>query len=92
MEKINIIKFGSSTLVKVSDNGEVIIDQEIMRQLGQVMNGINEHVIIVSSGAVAFGKSNDKLLFIPDEIIRKRLLAALGNPDLTKSWQQSFQL
>ena len=49
-------------------------------------------VIIVSSGAIAFGKSQCcDLNHLEDEIIKKRVLAGIGNPLLSVLWNKAIK-
>ena len=86
-KKLIIIKYGSSVLVKKNTQGDVGIDTAVMEQHGQIINEIHEPVIIVSSGAVAFGNAfKNPFPAVTDSVLKKRLLAALGNPRLSIAW------
>lgn len=86
-KKLTIIKYGSNTLVTKDDKGNIIIDINNLTNHGLLINEINNPVIIISSGAVAFGKSlGNSFDYIENDIIRKRIFAALGNPHLSISW------
>lgn len=88
-EKLTIIKYGSNTLVTKDVNNNIIIDSNNLTNQGILINKIKNPVILVSSGAVAFGKSLGKSFdYIEDDIIKKRIFAALGNPHLSISWDQ----
>ncbi|MCD5396704.1 MAG: hypothetical protein LRZ98_00870 [Candidatus Pacebacteria bacterium] len=88
MEKINkkltIIKYGSETLIRKNSNQKIAIDYNNFYEQGEIIDKINNPVIIVSSGAIAFGKSQCcDLNHLEDEIIKKRVLAGIGNPLLS---------
>ena len=88
-KKLTIIKYGSNTLVKEGVDGDISIDYNNMSNHGLIINKTKDPVIIISSGAVAFGKSlNSNLDYIEDRIIKKRILAALGNPHLSINWDK----
>lgn len=88
-KKLTIIKYGTNTLVTTDVNGEITIDQNNMKNHGLLISAIKNPVIIVSSGAVAFGKSlGSSFDYIEDNIIRKRVFAALGNPHLSINWDK----
>ncbi len=90
-QKLTLIKYGSSTLVTKNNRDEIAIDSDNIKAHGAIINGIKNPVIIVSSGAVAFGKSlGNAFDYIDDEIIRKRIFAALGNPHLSINWDQAI--
>lgn len=88
-KKLTIIKYGSNTLVTKNINNEISIDYNNMSNHGLIINQIKNPVIIVSSGAVAFGKSlNNDFDYIEDRIIKKRIFSALGNPHLSINWDK----
>lgn len=90
-KKLTIIKYGSNVLVKKNLFGDSFIDTKIIKNHGSIINKQKNPVLIVSSGAVAFGKIMASYGTIEDEIIRKRILASLGNPHLTMSWDTAIQ-
>ncbi len=95
MEKINkkltIIKYGSNTLVKNDENGNVSVDYINIKKHGLIIDKIKNPVIIVSSGAVAFGKTlGNEFDYIKDDIVRKRIFSALGNPHLSIGWDNAI--
>ena len=95
MEKINkkvtIIKYGSDTLVSKNVEGKISIDFNNICNHGLLIDKIDNPVIIVSSGAVAFGKTFDKDFdYVKDEIIKRRIFAAIGNPHLSINWDKSI--
>lgn len=88
-KKLTIIKYGSNTLVTENINNKVSIDYNNISNHGLIINQIKNPVIIISSGAVAFGKSlSNNFDYIKDEIIRKRIFSALGNPHLSMNWDK----
>ncbi len=95
MKKINkkliIIKYGSNTLVTNGAHNETSIDYENMVAHGRIINRIHHPTIIVSSGAVAFGKTmRNKFEYIKNEVARKRIFSALGNPHLSINWDRAI--
>jgi glutamate 5-kinase len=90
-KKLYIIKYGSKTLIKENQKGKNQIDEKIIKLHGKIISQINSPVIIVSSGAVAFGKIGVDLSKIENKTISKRLYAAYGNPELTNLWRKSLQ-
>gem|GEM_PF-6102025 len=83
-KKLTIIKYGSNTLVNEGINGLLSIDYSNINNHGFLINEIQNPVIIISSGAVAFGKTmRNELSYITDDIIRKRIFSAIGNPYLS---------
>ncbi len=91
-KKLTIIKYGSNTLVYQDTNKNISIDYNNFHEHGLIINQITNPVLIVSSGAVAFGKSiNNKLNYIKDDIIKKRILAGIGNPHLSINWDKAIK-
>lgn len=90
-KKLTIIKYGSNTLINRGSDGQISIDYENINRHGSVINKIDNPVIIVSSGAVAFGKTlGNKFDNIKDDIIKKRIFSALGNPHLSIGWSKAI--
>jgi len=88
-KKLTIIKYGSNTLVTKNVNWNISIDYNNMQNHWLVINSIKNPVIIVSSGAVAFWKSlNNNFEYIQDDIVKKRVFAALWNPLLSINWDK----
>ena len=86
---LTIVKYGSGTLVTQDAAGDICIDHKVIAQHGSIINRIKNPVIIVSSGAVAFGKSlKPNLEHITNETVKKRVYSALGNPQLSIEWDK----
>jgi len=67
------------------------IDTAIIDAHGKIIDTITAPVIIVSSWAVAFGKSLGwDYNYIGNEITRKRIHAALWNPHLSIAWDKAI--
>jgi len=87
-KKLIIIKYWSNTLIKTDINWNVSINYNNMYEHGILINKIQNPTIIVSSWAVVFWKSfNYDFSYIKDEIVKKRIYAALWNPSLSYYWQ-----
>lgn len=90
-KKLTIIKYGSNTLVKENILGGISIDKDTMENHGLIINQIQNPVIIVSSWAVAFGKTLwNSFDYIEDNTIRTRIFSALGNPHLSIQWDKAI--
>lgn len=90
-KKLTIIKYGSNTLVTNDDDGNITIDTNTIKAHGLIIDKLQNPVIIVSSGAVAFGKTlGTTFNYITDPIIQKRIFAALGNPHLSINWAEAI--
>ncbi len=90
-KKLIIIKYGSNTLVTNGAHNETSIDYENIVAHGRIINHIPHPTIIVSSGAVAFGKTmGNKFEYIKNEVARRRIFSALGNPHLSINWDRAI--
>ena len=86
-KELYIIKYGSNTLVQENAKWEIEIDTSVLHQHWEIINTIDSPIILVSSWAVAFWKTLPwDYSYIQDEIIRKRVYAALWNPHLSIHW------
>lgn len=89
MKKRILIKIGSNTLTKESNQISRGKIEDIGRQIAQLNN---EHeFIIVSSGAIAAAKQFVKLEHHGAEITIKQALASIGQPHLMRMFQESFR-
>ena len=90
MEKQRIVvKVGSSTLT--GDNGALKL--RTIDKLAQVLSALrNEgnHVILVSSGAIAVGMNKMRLPMKPTEISMKQAVAAVGQCELIHIYDKCF--
>lgn len=84
---IVVIKFGSSTITKSS--GEV--NEEILEKIAAQVSALHKRydIVLVSSGAVAAGKSFLKKY--KGHIQERKAAAAIGNPILIAKYNQYFQ-
>ena len=89
MKKITIVKYGTNTLAQKDSDGNVSIDYDNIQKQGAVLNSVEHPVILVSSGAVAFGKAQgNDFEYVTDAVIKKRIFAAVGNPGLSVTWDK----
>ncbi len=90
-----VVKVGTDVITRKSVMGEREIDWNTMQNIAQILDDKRIRCILVTSGAIACGRmqttSIKELEDIKDEIMRKRILAAIGNPTLFKSWQMFFK-
>ncbi len=89
---LDVIKYGTAVLTTQDFQGQGAVDHNIMRQHGQVIDNNPNPTILVSSGAVGFGKiaMNGYDFKDVDDTTIKRVLAELGQPDLMEAWKQSI--
>jgi len=84
---IVVIKFGSSTITK--SNGEV--NDQVLEKIAYQVSQLHAQfdIVLVSSGAVAAGKSYLKKY--KGQIQERKAAAAIGNPILIAKYNQYFQ-
>lgn len=84
---IVVIKFGSSTITK--SNGEV--NDQVLEKIAYQVSKLHAQfdIVLVSSGAVAAGKSYLKKY--KGQIQERKAAAAIGNPILIAKYNQYFQ-
>ncbi len=90
MRRLVISKYGSATLL--GDNEGSFVDYDVINKHGEIINKLNDPVILVTSGAVAFGNvlSGGRIRY-NNEITNKRALSAIGNPSLSAAWQSAIK-
>lgn len=89
MKRRILIKIGSNTLTKESDQISRGKIEDIGRQIALLKN--DYEFIVVSSGAIAAAKQFVKLEHNGEEINVKQALAAIGQPHLMRMFQESFR-
>ena len=89
MKKRILLKIGSNTLTKETDQISRGKIEDIGRQVAKLSN--DYEFIIVSSGAIAAAKQFVKLEHNGEEINVKQALAAIGQPHLMRMFQENFR-
>jgi len=84
---ITVVKFGTNTLLDLDGN----IHHEIFEQQGTNLDKHTGDIVLVSSGAVGFGKALTTFESEKDEVLRKRSYAKKGNPHLAQKWDESIK-
>lgn len=84
-----VIKIGSSTLTHSNGNINIRLFEEICKVLADIKNAGNE-VIIVSSGAIALGRSKLSLEAKPKDMPTKQAAAAVGQCELMYFYDKLF--
>lgn len=91
MYKRIVVKLGTSVLT----GGERHLNRarmvELVRQCAQLHHDGHE-IIITSSGAIAVGRAQLGFPELPNSIITKQLLAAVGQTRLMRMWEQFFDI
>ncbi len=90
MKRLVISKYGSATLL--GDIEGSFVDYDVINKHGGIINKLNDPVILVTSGAVAFGNviTGGKIHY-NNEVTNKRALSAIGNPLLSAAWQSAIK-
>ncbi|MDE6557776.1 MAG: glutamate 5-kinase [Clostridia bacterium] len=84
-----VIKIGTSTLTYLNGNLNVHMFENLCKVIADIKNAGNE-VIIVSSGAIALGKSKLGLKERPADIPAKQAAAAVGQCELMCFYDRTF--
>lgn len=83
-----ILKIGTSTIVN-SHGLDVPFINDIARQVVRIKREHNIHTTIVSSGAIASGKS--LIPSLTDKVIDKQVAAMFGQPEMISTWRSAFR-
>ncbi|MBU2950809.1 glutamate 5-kinase [Tamlana agarivorans] len=84
-----LLKVGSNTLTKETDNISRGKIEDIAHQIAQLQD--RYEFIIVSSGAIAVAKQFVKLESQREELFVKQALASIGQPHLIRIYQEIFR-
>ncbi|MDE6691727.1 MAG: glutamate 5-kinase [Clostridia bacterium] len=84
-----VVKIGTSTLTYLNGNLNVHMFESLCKVIADIKNAGNE-VIIVSSGAIALGKSKLCLKERPADIPSKQAAAAVGQCELMCFYDRTF--
>ena len=84
-----VVKFGTSTLTAGSPHLSPPRIIDLVRQLAG-LRGQGHEVVLVSSGAMAAGRSALNFPDLPKHIPKKQMLAAVGQPRLMALYEQLF--
>lgn len=85
-----VVKIGSSLLYKDESDVDCDFLKEFLRQVsGLAKDGVE--VVIVSSGAIAFGMATLKLKDRPKELSTLQAVAAVGQHELMQIYQRFFE-
>lgn len=84
-----LLKVGSNTLTKETDNISRGKIEDMANQIAQLQDAYE--FIIVSSGAIAVAKQFVKLESKQEEVFVKQALASIGQPHLIRIYQEIFR-
>ena len=88
-KKLILLKIGSNTLTKETDNISRGKIEDIANQIAKLKDTCE--FIIVSSGAIAVAKQFVKLESKQEEVFVKQALASIGQPHLIRIYQEIFR-
>ncbi|WP_028117264.1 glutamate 5-kinase [Ferrimonas senticii] len=86
-----VVKLGTSVLTSGSPRLDRAHMVELVRQMARLHRAGHE-IIVVTSGAVAAGREHLGYPELPNSISSKQLLAAVGQGQLIRVWEQLFEL
>jgi glutamate 5-kinase len=84
-----VIKIGTSTLTSGSIHLDHTRMADLVRQM-VVLTEAGEHLVLVSSGAIAAGREILNFPQLPADIPAKQMLAAVGQPGLMNRYESLF--
>ncbi len=84
-----VIKIGTNVITQ--DNGLLDLEsiENLVKQISQLKKN-NVEVIVVSSGAMGAGQSLIKLADKSNDVVRRQILASIGQPKLINTYSQLF--
>jgi len=86
-----VIKLGTSTLTDGTPYSAPPLFIELARQISPLKDS-GHQVLLVSSGAIAMGRERLGFPQLPKDIPAKQMLAAVGQPRLMATYEQTFGL
>jgi glutamate 5-kinase len=89
--KTIVVKLGTSVLTSGTTKLDRAHMVEIVRQCAQLQNQ-GHRIVVVTSGAIAAGKEHLNLPDIVPTIANKQMLAAVGQGQLVREWENLFNI
>ena len=86
-----VVKFGTSVLTGGTRQFDLARMVELVRQCAELRQQGKE-VIICTSGAIAAGRERLGFPDLPNTIINKQMLAAVGQSRLMRTWERLFEI
>lgn len=90
-KKTIVVKLGTSVLTSGTTKLDRAHMVEIVRQCA-LLHHQGHHIIVVTSGAIAAGKEHLGLHNIEPSIANKQMLAAVGQGQLVREWENLFKI
>ncbi|GGZ38802.1 glutamate 5-kinase [Echinicola pacifica] len=88
-DQILVIKIGSNVLTQPDGSPDVDRMKSLTNQMAMAKNS-GKQVVLISSGAVAFGRKSTILDEKTDPVVQKQILAAVGQVELINHYKQMF--
>ncbi len=86
-----VVKLGTSVLTGGSKQLDRARMVDLVRQCAELFKAGHD-VIVVTSAAVAAGRAKLNFPDLPPGIVSKQLLAAVGQPQIMRTWEQLFDI
>lgn len=86
-----VVKFGTSLLTGGTKHFQLARMVELVRQCAELRQ-MGKEIIICSSGAIAAGRERLGFPELPNTIIHKQMLAAVGQSRLMRMWENLFEI
>ena len=85
-----VIKIGSNVLSQSDGTPDLHQMRSLVHQIAGLVHEGRE-ILLVSSGAVSFGRSTGKMIDVRDEIARRQVWASLGQVRMIREYQRYFE-
>lgn len=85
-----VVKVGSNVLSQHDGTPDLVQMKKLVHQIADLSRQGME-IILVSSGAVAFGRSYGVMQHVKDEIARRQVWASLGQVKMIREYQKYFE-
>jgi glutamate 5-kinase len=87
--KLIVVKVGSNVLTQGNGKPDLQRMESLVAQICQLIH-LNKKIILVTSGAVAFGRQEVSLPEKIDPVLKKQIWASSGQIELIKTYKQLF--
>lgn len=87
---LKVIKIGSNVLNKNTGGPDLSVMRSLAKQVAKLISN-GDKIILVSSGAVAFGRSRVKVSKKLDAVLARQIYSSVGQISLISGYQHIFQ-
>lgn len=85
-----VVKVGSNVLSQSDGSPDLDQMKNLVHQIAEIKRDGKE-IILISSGAVAFGRSSGTMTNVKDEIARRQVWASIGQVRMIREYQKYFE-